>query len=172
MMNEQQTAIAKQMIADRAMRLVTNGLGDLPSSRNELAGLLAGFAEGVLKDITPECIDGFIAGGHADEYMGVKLVSGERTRKPKAAKPTTTVLENSHVRVECDVNVDGKVIRINGDDKRDKFNLPRFFTTNKRGLDKQWAALVGVFSDETTYRGAIGGLSAAGAKVHDYCSMD
>jgi len=100
-----------------------------------------------------------------------KTVSG-----PKA-KPTTkaglpTVLENDAVRVEFRPKAYHGKPDITGDHKLDKFNEPRFFTKNVRGLDKQWAHLVAHFRSTTSYREVISLLTDAGAKVHDYCAMD
>jgi hypothetical protein len=146
---------AKTLITERANNCAFNV--PLPTSVNELAGMLAGFALGVRNDYTDECLRGYVETKQA------------QTPKPKASKVTTfatTVLENAHVRIEY------RDRGISGRDKTDKFNEPAFFTKNKRGLDRQWLHLVGAFNDDTTFRAAINVIREQGAKVHDYCAMD
>lgn len=144
---------AKTLITERANNCAFNV--PLPTSVNELAGMLAGFALGVRNDYTDECLRGYVETKNAAEP------------KPKAKTTfATTVLDNGHVRIEY------RDRGISGRDKTDKFNEPAFFTKNKRGLDRQWLHLVAAFTPETTFRAAINVIREQGAKVHDYCAMD
>jgi len=86
-----------------------------------------------------------------------------------AALPKT--LQNPFCKAELRMNEKGPY-QIHGDSLVDPYNLPTFFTRNKRGLMAQWAALVAAFTPTMTHSQVVMTLSHAGASVHDYCAMD
>ena len=54
----------------------------------------------------------------------------------------------------------------------DKYNLPAFYTLNKRGIKKQWEILKSEFNQNTTFDNAFWLLNNNGAKIHKWLSMD
>lgn len=80
------------------------------------------------------------------------------------------VLENGTTRVE--LTADFRGVQIGGDDKRDKFNEPRFFTTSKRGLVRAWVALCLAWTETMTLNEVERFIAAQGVRTHGYCAMD
>ena len=93
-----------------------------------------------------------------------KAESAAAVKARLAALPRT--LRNAFCSVEF------RETSIHGESLVDPYNLPTFFTRNKRGLAAQWAALSAAFTPTMTHSQVVMTLHRAGAKVHDYCAMD
>lgn len=78
------------------------------------------------------------------------------------------ILKNNHI--EISYNENEKCIV--GWDYDDKYNLPAFYTINKRGIQKQWETLKLQFDQNTKFDDAFWILNNSGSKIHRWCSMD
>ena len=59
---------------------------------------------------------------------------------------------------------------ITGSDLEDMYNMPRFYTTKKQGLDKAWADLIQKFDANTDFNASMRIIGYD--KVRSYCAMD
>lgn len=75
-------------------------------------------------------------------------------------------LKNKHVSVYYDKNNKS----ISGADLEDMFNMPRFMTTKKQGIEKAWSDLLMQFNEDTKDSDCMRIIGYD--KVHSYCAMD
>ena len=79
-------------------------------------------------------------------------------------------MKNNNVSIEFILSGNGDYIR--GVDLTDMNNIPTFYTTKKRGLEKAYKELESVFNENTTYHNAMDFLDARKLSTHSYCAMD
>ena len=77
-------------------------------------------------------------------------------------------LENDY----CSITYFEKDKQIAGSDLTDKYNLPCFFTRNKRSIKKAWAELKEEFNKNTKMYDAMNILNKFNMNCHSYDSMD
>lgn len=73
---------------------------------------------------------------------------------------------------KCSVIYNQEEKSISFADYEDGYNMPRGYSTSKRGIDKAWVLITQKFNDNTTFYGIAHLLHEAGVKCHTYCSMD
>ncbi len=61
---------------------------------------------------------------------------------------------------------------ITGHDLTDQYNGTTFFTRNKRGIKKAWAALETAFTPEMSMYDVMRFLDGYRLNTHSYCSVD
>lgn len=77
-------------------------------------------------------------------------------------------LSNTKTSVRFDDNRES----ITGYDLTDQYNGTTFYTKNKRGIKKAWAALQAEFNDTMSMYDVMKVLDGFKLNTHSYCSMD
>lgn len=72
----------------------------------------------------------------------------------------------------CSISFDEAEKSISGSDSTDSYNLPCFYTKNKRSIKKAWDDLTKKFTAKTKMYDAVHILNEYNLRCHTYCSMD